>query len=850
MPGLNIRKIALEIALALGGALVLTVAAPIKSAEHAGDSAGHAGDIRWRDQQVSVRVETGQHTEVPRKYRFLKQSGGGQSDRMVLESAGMPYVRSGNVMFDALFALSVEEAGLDEVSQIRDDSFNDGRAIDCVCFETGEKWPYVWTRDISYSIDLGLAAIDPQRALNSLLFKTSGVRAELLGEGLKPVTVVTQDTGSGGSWPVSTDRVVWVAAASDVLEYLPEDQRPAVAATLYAIARDTVEQDRRFAFDAYAGLYRGETSFLDWREQSYPEWTRNDVSSIASGYAFSTNVLHLIALRRTAQLAKASGAPGAPRYLRWAKDLQNVINARFWQAQPGLYASYLSAPPNSLPSNSYDLLGLSLAIIHGVADEKQAHSILQHYPISAAGPPVIWPEQAGIAIYHNRAIWPFVTAYALRAAKAGKHAELADELAVSLMRGAALSLSNMENFEFLTQAVRFEDGALSGPVINSQRQLWSVAGYLSMVLDTFWGLELHDGRLSITPWLPGRLAQSLFGGRRAVSLHDFRVGGKLLNVTLELPQVSASGAWLEPQSMSLNGKQVDGRAISVNRLRADGVNELRVTMRPAASAAQAIARIPFNDSRVIAPAQRRAVFAPPSPLVMPVKRAGAEVTLTWQGIDPGASVQIYKNGQQLTANAGGGPFVDHGVSDQGISCYSLTQRFEDTGLRSLSSRDACASSRVDSELTSGDGTASRVIDGVARYVDWGLPSQELRSSFTPHASGWFRFALKYANFHGPINTGITAAVKTVSARCGDQAEQVGSVAMPHLGEAGSWGLSTGFFFKASRNEACELLVRDGFNMSYLNHFARYTAGKGGKSGALNRADIAAAQVDLISSATP
>ena len=75
--------------------------------------------------------------------------------------------------------------------------------------------------------------------------------------------------------------------------------------------------------------------------------------------------------------------------------------------------------------------------------------------------------------------------------------------------------------------------------------------------------------------------------------------------------------------------------------------------------------------------------------------------------------------------------------------------------------------------------------------------------------------------------------------------------MPHLGEAGSWGLSTGFFFKASGNTACELRVRDGFNMSYLESFARYTGGQGGQSGPLNRADIAsAAQIDLIDGASP
>jgi hypothetical protein len=844
--------------LAVGAAAVLAACNP-------GHQALAAADIHWRGQRVSVRIEPASPgaaragmARVPRRtYRFTKESDGARTQRLVLEASGEPYLRSGNAMFDGLFALALADLELDRVSQIRDDSFEGGRPIDCVCFETGEKWPYVWTRDISYSVDLGLAAIEPQRALNSLLFKTSAVRAALLSDRLKPATVVAQDTGSGGSWPVSTDRVVWILAADDVLDYLSAEDRPTAAAELYGIARDTVEQDRRFAFDSYAGLYRGETSFLDWREQSYPEWTRGDVAFIASGYAFSTNVLHAIALERTSQLATASGDPSAARYLQWAEDLRRAINARFWQPESGLYASYLSAEPNSVASNSYDLLGLSLAIIHGVADENRARSVLQHYPSSAAGPPVMWPEQPGIAIYHNRAIWPFVTAYALRAAKTVKHAELAGELARSLMRGSALSLSNMENFEFLTQQVRFEDGPLSGPVINSRRQLWSVAGYLNMVFDTFWGLNVHEGRLSIQPWIPAGLATTLFGGRRSVSLHDYRAGGRVLNVTLELPPAWPSTGWLEPRAMSLNGGPLDGFSVSLKNLRPGAVNELRVMMESARGAPQAVANIPAGDSREGTSTWRRAVFAPPSPPAPSVMRGQPGATLTWQGIEPGASVQIYRNGRQLTADSAGDRFVDRSPGE-GLACYSLTQRFDATELTSLPSRETCLSDSVliaaspagSRGLVSNDGAALRVNEDVASYADWGLPSQELRAIFTPRESGWYRFELQYANANGPINTGITAAVKTVAVRCGSAAEQLGSVAMPHLGEASAWGFSTGFFFKASSNDACELRIADGFNMSYLAHFARYTGGRGGASGALNRADVVAARIDLIRSTLP
>jgi hypothetical protein len=805
-----------------------------------------SGDIQWRDRRAGVVVEseTGPH----RTYRFSATSAEGRAERSVAEEQGQPYVRTGNILFDGLFAMALADARLDEVAQIRDGSFNGGRPIDCTCFETGEKWPYVWTRDISYAVDLGLGGVDPQRSLNSLLFKTSGIRAEVSNEQLRDVTVVAQDTGSGGSWPVSTDRVVWILAASDVLDQLPAEARPALLRKIYRIARDTVEQDRRFAFDAHAQLYRGETSFLDWREQNYPAWTRDDVSSIAAGYAFSTNVLHAIALERTAQFAEQLGDARAARYRRWSEGLRRSVNSRFWQPQSNLYSSYLGAEPNSVPSASYDLLGLSLAVIHGIADENRARLILQHYPLSAAGPPVVWPEQSGIAIYHNRALWPFVTAYALRAAKKVRHADLAGELVQSLMRGPALSLSNMENFEFLTQQIRFEDGELSGPVINSPRQLWSVAAYLGMVENTLWGTALRQGRLTISPWLPGRLAHELFGGRLAVTLHDFKAAGRTLDVTLELPRVWPVNGWLEAQSLSLNGRRLTG-SVDLRRLHPAGRNEVRVVMRAVAGAPQSIARIPGEDSGHLTPEQRRVEFAPPPPVLLAAVRENAAVTLTWQGALPGAPVQIFANGQQLQSGAPTGRFEDRTPRAAGTVCYSLTQSFDATGLASLPSRELCVGAFRSISLASNDGSPTRIVDGVVQHPDWGSPSQLLHAKFVPGAAGWYRIVLEYSNPHGPINTGITAAVKTISAHCAGGSGQSGSVVMPHLGDA-RWGLSTGFMFETAAQAECELRISDGINMSYLDHFARYTGGKGGESGALNRADIAQARVDLIREAPP
>src|SRR3546814_2541394 len=61
--------------------------------------------------------------------------------------------------------------------------------------------------------------------------------------------------------------------------------------------------------------------------------------------------------------------------------------------------------------------------------------------------------------------------------------------------------------------------------------------------------------------------------------------------------------------------------------------------------------------------------------------------------------------------------------------------------------------------------------------------------WTATSSGDYRVALDYANDHGPINTGITAAVKTLLIRCDGSAEQRLPIVMPHSvrRQSSSWG---------------------------------------------------------------
>lgn len=112
----------------------------------------YAQDPSGRAETVGVRVTT----EPGAGRRFTLTTSAGQRDdgpkvRSIVEAPGAPAVHSSSLLFDALFAQAIDDARLDSVSSIRDAAYNAGQPILCECFQTGEKWTYVWTRDLSYS---------------------------------------------------------------------------------------------------------------------------------------------------------------------------------------------------------------------------------------------------------------------------------------------------------------------------------------------------------------------------------------------------------------------------------------------------------------------------------------------------------------------------------------------------------------------------------------------------------------------------------------------------------------------------------------------------------------------------
>jgi hypothetical protein len=484
---------------------------------------------------------------------------------------------------------------------------------------------------------------------------------------------------------------------------------------------------------------------------------------IGQSFALSTNVLHYEALRLAARMAAQRGDSRAKRYAAQADALKAAINAHFWRAGRGMYMSYIGG--DGLPVEAYDLLGLSLAITSGVADDAQARASLAHYPAWPAGSPVIWPERAEQPIYHNRAIWPFVSAYALRAARKVSDPKLIAFEIESIMRGAALAGSNMENYALLTQSTHVDDGKLSGPVVDSPRQLWSVAGYLDMVTEGVFGLT-KDGK--VEPKMPVSLVPMLFGKRDSI--------------TLQLPD----------RTITLKRPQhVEGNLLVAGRIAHAGKNTV-VTLKAI--------EVPALPLRMDAP-----MYAPATPAAPRVVRDGD----AWRVQADGGRDMLYVDGKRFGKVGAAWTLPPSSVR----RCLRVTG-LGNGGIESLPSLATCV----------GDETS----------VAGAWPR-----AWAASTNGSYRVWLDYANEHGPINTGVTAAVKRLTIRCDGAPARTVPIVMPHSIDEQP---STSAIFHAKAGAHCTFALEQGFNMSDLANFAHYTGGAGGSEGPLNEAKIGALHI--------
>jgi len=623
-----------------------------------------------------------------------------------------PVVRSQVPLMNAMYRLSLDEL----IDNIRPDG----------AFMAGAKWPGVWTRDISYSIHLSLAALDPEASKNSLRHKVRNQR-------------IIQDTGTGGSWPVSTDRMTWALAAWEVYcvtgdtDWLKES---------YEIIRNSAEDDIRSALDPETGLYFGESSFLDWREQSYPQWL--DPKDIYKSRSLGTNAVHYQTLKILGKIADELNEP-KEKWEKAAQKIREAMNNHLWIEDKGYYGQFLYGRVFSSLSDRSETLGEALSILFGVSDPIKSRRIMESVPIGPYGAACIEPAIPNIPPYHNDGIWPFVVSYWTWAAKKAGHGPQVEQGIASLYRAAGLFLTNKENMVART-------GDYMGTQINSDRQLWSVAGNLSLIFRVFAGMEFLPGGISFHPFIPEGYGNKLI-------IEDFSYRNAVINI-----RISGTGDTIK--SFRLNGRKMNRPFIPESLT---GKHDIEIRLMPSEKS--------YTDMN----RSGRKV----SPETPDLFLTGA--TLKATPVPDGVRYKLYRNAALIEEKP------DPVFSNVNLSefCEYQVQAVNSDGLHSFLSEPVVIvpGNRVLIVQAQGMGMDKKY-PGYAGLGYVPLSQTENRVvtfNVTLPEKGLYSLDFRYANGNGPINTDNKCAIRTLS--IDDDLKQ--TVVMPQRGydRWSDWGFS-------------------------------------------------------------
>ena len=536
---------------------------------------------------------------------------------------------------------------------------------------TGLLWGGVWTRDVSYSSLLSLSYMCPDKVKNSL-----EVKIDRMGR-------IIQDTGTGGSWPCSSDRVVWALSAWNI--YLATGDMEWLKKA-YPVITKSLECDDMVVFNPQTGLYRGESSFIDWRQQSYPTWAQP--ADIYLSECLGTNAAYYGVLKVTADMAAALGQKkDVKKYTQKAEALKQAINDKFWVEEDGYYASYWYGRQNLIRTQHSETLGESFCVLFGIADEERAAKVISSMHVGEFGPPIFSPQIVSQGDYHNNGVWPYVTSFWGKAAvKAENETALMHALACNV-RTAALYATNYENYSFNT-------GNPYTTLTNSPNMLWGLSGFMGLFHRTFFGFEFTQEGLVMNPFIP-----TVLEGIRKLEAFPYR--GMTLDITVK-------GSGHEIASCLVDGKEADAF------IPADwtGKHTVEIVMKGEHK--------PSSINMV------GYIGMPETPVVK--ETAGK---LQWKAIEGAAKYEVLKDGQ---------------VAAETTSCEWTAAENGEYQVRAISAKGVHS---FTSEPLRYYADASIQMQGVDKWLD-GTLGEQVKVKVTVPATGWYVIDWEYANGSGEV----------------------------------------------------------------------------------------------------
>lgn len=640
-----------------------------------------------------------------------------------------PRLQTDNLLHTAIYNLALDEM----VNAVEPDT----------TLRTGKEWAGVWTRDVSYSIILSMAALQPEASMISLMKKVN------------PEGQIIQDTGSGGAWPVSTDRMVWTLAAWEI--YKVTGDKSWLEKVFPIVERSIAKDDATIYSEK--GLVKGETSFIDWREQSYPKWMQT--VDISQSEAMGTNVMYAAALEAASEMASVLGKKAlSSEYLKKSDALAAAIEKTFALPDKGYWGMYTYGAFNKLVNPRAESLGLALSILYDIASPERQRMISESTPQTPFGTPVFYPQISDMPSYHNNALWPWVASYwGLAQAKAGNEQGVMEAIG-SVFRPAALFTTNKENLNL--------DNGDYYTELNSSNMLWCLAGNLALTDKILFGLYYEKDGLRVAPFVP-----KAFEGTRTLANYPYRDGR--LDITVEGYGDSVSELWLD-------GKKIDADKVIAAKKIDKGTHTLRVVMDNEPIPEMALNRQP-NLKAPITPITRLTTD--------PALPAGENIVLEWDPIEYIGGYIVLKDGKEyLRTRSTTMPVVEPGlwqvigVSGDGVQSFASkpldTRPTHDyqPALAATIPVSAEVSYQPDGEITGYTGAGFAEIDKTSGNLDFEIEVDD---------EGEYLLEYIYANGNGPVNTENKCAIRAILV----DGEKVGTIVMPTRGVANwsDWGKS-------------------------------------------------------------
>ena len=389
--------------------------------------------------------------------------------------------------------------------------------------QAGGGYDQPWTRDASLNSWNAASLLEPDAARNTLW------------------AVCQRD--AGGALTIQKDsqwwdEVIWLTGAWN--HYAVTGDRAFLTAA-YGVAQEALARMRREHYSAEHGLFQGPAFFTDGIA-GYPEpeyEPKNPSAFVLDNHytdkimVLSTNCVYYNACKCASQMATELGRPAseAKQYDLAANALKIAINKNLWMPEKSTYGFFVhgAGPLAGRVYPSQEGIGLSFAIMFGVASPAQAKSVLENAYRSPHGITAQWPHfprfDDAHPGRHNGIVWPLVNGmFACAAAKAGR----TDLFQSETEDAAALAAgSGHRFFEIYNAQTGVPDGGWqSGHQWDSQPdQTWSATAYLRMIHSGLFGLTFTPNALSFAPTLPA--------GWGPVTLSGVRYRKAVLSIVLQ-----------------------------------------------------------------------------------------------------------------------------------------------------------------------------------------------------------------------------------------------------------------------------------------------------------------------------